>query len=478
MMRAMYSGVSGLRIHQTKMDVIGNNIANVNTIGFKASNVTFNDAFSQTLQAASGYNEDTGRGGTNPMQIGLGAGIASISNNMTQGCAERTDNTMDMMIEGNGFFILNDGIGNKFSRAGAFKMDSGSGYLTNADGLNVMGWETDNITNEIKKDTVKPLRIFSVDKAFSTPVRTTNASISGNINKDDKQINDGGRTVLVNFYDKLGYKYNVELTIINNKVNVNENSNPPEIEISDEKLDLGQFNIIVGNITDSQGDTVANVNKVHTIQFDQSGSGVLAGDSVKGINIFPVDNITFEDGTVIDINSEDDKKGISSISGVESNEDIKNTGIYIDFSKLSMINDDTSLNPSRGNYNGIGAGREAGFLSSFSIGADGKIQGIYSNGDNRLLGQIAIAEFKNPAGLEKVGNNLYIDTLNSGEFNGIGIDPTSSGGQLKTGVLEMSNVDLAKEFTNMITAQRGFQANSRIITASDEMLQELVNLKR
>lgn len=428
MMRSMYSGVSGLRIHQTKMDVIGNNIANVNTAGFKASRVTFRDVFSQTIQGASGANENVG--GTNPMQIGLGASIASVDVLMTEGAAQRTDNPLDLKIEGEGFFVVSDATGNKFTRAGAFKIDD-LGNLVNYDGLKVMGWYPDPTTGEIEKARVKPLQILNGENAYVKPTKTENITLSGNIDKTDTQLaTAAGSPFTFDFYDNLGYKYTAEVTV--------RRPDPA----------LNNFSFTMGSITDANGTVLAGVTGGPVTLIFDDATGKLTTASPTGFSLtFPNPNL-FADP------------------------------LEIDASDLTMFSGKTTVTGLRGDKDGVGAGNFAGSIDGYEIGPDGKILGQYTNGETKLLGQIAVAIFENPAGLQKIGSNLFITSSNSGDFDGVGLDITSTGGNFNAGVLEMSNVDLSSEFTEMITTQRGFQANSRIITSSDEMLQELVNLKR
>ena len=426
MLRSMYAGVSGLRIHQTRMDVIGNNIANVNTTGFKSGRVTFNEIFSQTLQGASGASENMG--GRNPMQVGLGANIASIDTLMTEGAAQRTDNTLDMKIEGDGFFIVKNAGGYKFTRAGAFNLDE-VGNLCNPAGLNLMGWQPDADGNIIKEK-VSKLQIYDADNIYSKPTTTTKAHYTGNINKDDTDLaSTTGLMTTFSVYDSQGYKYNVDFSL---KKTATANEYTFEVE----------------DVKDSKGTSLGATPAVSTtIKF-------------------------LTDGT-IDTATSKLVLTLSSITGGSTFSDVE-----IDLSSLTQFGGESTVKAVGGDKDGLGAGNAAGTLSGYDIGQDGKIFGKYTNNQTKLLGQIAIAKFQNPAGLQKSGNNLFEVTNNSGDFDGIGVDITSSGGKLNSGVLEMSNVDLSSEFTDMITTQRGFQANSRIITASDEMLQELVNLKR
>ncbi len=429
MMRSMYSGVSGLRIHQTKMDVIGNNIANVNTAGFKASRVTFSEVFSQTVQGASGASENSG--GTNPMQIGLGSSVSSIDINMTEGAAQRTDNPLDLKIEGEGFFVVSDATGNKFTRAGAFRIDE-AGNLVNPDGLNVMGWYPNATTGAIEKGEVQPLQILNAQNMYIEPTATSAITLSGNINKNDPQITGAGSPFTFNLYDSLGYSYTAQFTIT-------ENTTAPPVYT---------FDLAADSVTDAQGNTITNDVLSVDIEFDPA-----TGKVVTPLPAFEITGLSTDFSEFTD-------------------------PMPIDAAGITMFAGNTTVTGTPGDATGIGGGNQAGTISGFEVGSDGKILGRYTNGETKLLGQVVIATFENPAGLQKLGANLFVSTSNSGEFDGIGEDITSTGGSFNAGVLEMSNVDLSTEFTEMITTQRGFQANSRIITSSDEMLQELVNLKR
>ena len=432
-MRSMFSAVSGLRSHQTAMDVVGNNIANVNTVGFKSSTVTFSDIYSQTIQTASGPTANSG--GTNPLQIGLGTNVAAINTVMTQGAAEITNNPLDLMIQGDGFFVVQNGDGYAFTKAGSFTLDA-AGTLVTPQGLSVMGWGVDENGDVIPGD-VQPIEILSPKNYYSAPEVTTDSNLQGNINMNDSQLVEDGIVRSVTFYDSLGYKYTVDMTI---------KQDP------DDKLG---YTMVAGEVKDEEGNVIGDLSDdpANTIDFNFDSEGNMLTDPAElvlnGLN----DLILTEIGS-------------------------QAADVKVDFSDITMFNEETSIQSYRGDVDGNGAGRESGVMTGFGVGVDGKVYGQYTNGDMRVLGQVVVAEFSNPAGLESIGNNLFAATANSGEFNGIGVDPTSSGGGLSSGALEMSNVDLSQEFTNMIIYQRGFQANSRIITTSDELLQELVNLKR
>ncbi|HOQ17100.1 MAG TPA: flagellar hook protein FlgE [Defluviitaleaceae bacterium] len=447
MMRSMFSGISGLRVHQTKMDVIGNNIANVNTTAFKSSRVTFNEVFSQTLQGASAASIETGRGGRNPMQIGLGTNISSIDTLMTTGAAQRTDNPFDLMIEGDGFFIVGDESGTYFTRAGVFRKDN-DGNLTIPNGMKVMGWPAVDNGTRIQRGTVEYLKLDKPENITADPEATTNLRIQGNVNIQDG-ISGNGIPIQLKFYDSLGNLYTANLYMT-----YDATAAKWSINISDTlQLTDANGNVFTLENVGAEDDSI-------TIVFDSDGN-------------LDIKNSGGTDGTFTIPNGRNSFDLTTDLSAGDPI--IKSTigPLTVDFSGLTQYNQKTNIDPLMGDKNGLGAGREPGELTGYSIGADGIITAQYSNGQQKMLGQIVIANFRNPAGLQKVGDNLFITTPNSGEFDGIGSEPNLQGG-----VLEMSNVDLAKEFTEMITTQRGFQANSRIITTSDEMLQELVNLKR
>jgi len=453
MMRSMFSGVSGLRIHQTKMDVIANNISNVNTVGYKSARVTFNEVFSQTVSGAAGANTATNRGGTNPMQIGLGAGLASIDKIMTQGAAQRTDNPFDLLIQGDGFFIVGDNSGAYFTRAGNFTIDN-QGNLVTASGMKVMGWDTAIVNGAyaIQKDRVSPIMITG-DKEYSTPNSTYVSAIAGNLNYQDMTYDSVtgtySKTTSVSFYDSLGTRYvaNVQFTY-----------DPISAVWSATVLTTG------GNDAFVNGDTANGVNLGLTFAGDSAFAFGTDGITKAGLG-GPLTSLTLAIGAPTNASPAADFGG-NATGGVPN-------AITIDIANLTQFMSDTS-SAQQTTYNGNPPGK----LSGINIDTSGKITGRYSNGLTKLLGQIPIALFANPAGLEKIGDNLYVTSPNSGDFNGVGEEVQATGGKMMGGVLEMSNVDLAAEFTEMITTQRGFQANSRIITASDEMLQELVNLRR
>ena len=435
MMRSLYSGVAGLKTHQTRMDVIGNNISNVNTVGFKGSSVQFMDVLYQTTQRATGSNAANGAGGTNAKQIGLGTTTATITKDLSgTGSAETTNNPYDLMLNSDAFFIVSRGNMNYFTKVGSFKTDN-AGYLVTGNGEMVMGWQVDpDDPSKVRKDTVSPLQIESAANQYSEPQATTDVYISGNIDKTDEVFKDGGSRVMnVTIYDEKGYSYNVKLNLKQNNT-----------------ADKNTYTVSVESITDSNNKPI---NATYSLSGDQL--------------VFDKDTGAFKSvggGNAISLTIND--KAFSKIN--------------MDFSTATMYatSATSTIKANRGALSGLGGGRKVGKLNEVSIKTDGKIYGVYDNGEEKLLGQIAVAKFTNPAGLEAIGNNLYQTTQNSGDFDGIGQEVTEGGGTMSQGVLEMSDVDLSNEFTDMIVTQRGFQANSRIITTSDTMLEELINLKR
>jgi flagellar hook protein FlgE len=476
MMRSLFSGVSGLKVHQTKMDVIGNNISNVNTIGFKSSSVTFSDVFYQTTQSATGPNATTGSAGRNAMQIGLGVNVSSITSAMnTSGASQRTDNPFDVMIEGDSFFIVNSGGSNYFTKAGAFNIDS-QGTLCTASGASVMGWQVDqNDPTKTVADTVSPLKIMSPENLYAEPEATTDINITGNIDSKDTQLtSDTGKIVNFTFYDNMGHSYTADM-----KVWQAEETNQYHVAIMDIKDETGQ-SIFVTKQVDDEGNVTYEKNDLYSFTFGEMQVDPDVTDDGKVV-------VETDDAPLISFNGATgaftmvgDEEGAKSLDLVITSDPNPFKSIKIDFSSLTMYSTSgsSSLKANKGNLDGIGAGKQVGNMTGVSIDASGKMYGKYDNGDSRLLGQIAVARFSNPAGLEAVGNSMFAATQNSGDFDGIGEDPTQGGGSLTTGVLEMSNVDLSQQFTDMITTQRGFQANSRIITTSDTLLEELINLKR
>ena len=428
-MRSLYSGVSGLKAHQTKMDVIGNNIANVNTVGFKSSRVTFSELFYQTTQVASGPNADTNTGGQNAKQIGLGTNMGAISVDVTtEGGTQSTGNPFDLKISGDSFFVVSSGGANYFTKAGNFTTDASGNLVTQSGGL-VMGYIAESPGAMLQTDQIRPLSIYGAQYTNTPPEITTAATYSGNINSEDSNFAEGlPITTFIPVYDNLGYKYEVQV----------------------------------------------QVTKVSATEYTAEATGVYSGNQlIEDLTAEMSGTLSFDGATGLIAEGSE-----SSFELTISGKDSFTAPVQVDFSSLTCYGNESTIDCVRGDKNGEGAGKAVGTMISVGVQTDGKIVAAYSNGDNEVIGQIAVANFSNPAGLEKVGDNLFAATLNSGEFNGIGEDVTAGGGSISSGTLEMSNVDLSTEFTDMIVTQRGFQANSRIITTSDTMIEELLSLKR
>ncbi|MCM1134833.1 MAG: flagellar hook-basal body complex protein [Clostridium sp.] len=494
MMRSLFAGVAGLKTHQTRMDVIGNNIANVNTTAYKSQSMVFSDLMYQTTRAASGANATTGVGGVNARQIGLGSKTSSIKTAISgQGAAQSTNDPFDIMINGSSFFIVNNGQENFFTRDGSFYIDGAGNLVMTSTGYNLMGWGVNEETGEIQKGNVQALKIMTTENMTYNPQVTTDAVVDGIIDRFDTDLDTKeGRIMNLEIFDNQGYKYTVEFSV--------------------HKIDgeHGQFYVRLDGIKDAAGDPAYTKDEGGTKVLDTSivkfGSEIQVGVDDKGTAITDKNAIllTFVDGKgtfnavggtvtydnttgLFTFNDDGNTEGISILEIDSPNFDGEDLPqgktakqINIDFSGCLNFNKNgvSTMGALAGDKKGLGAGLKVGGMSGVTIQKDGKIYATYDNGQRKLLGQIAAASFANPSGLAKEGDNLYSSTMNSGEFDGIGIDITSDGGYMESGVLEMSNVDLAAEFTEMITTQRGFQANSRIITVSDTLLEELTNLKR
>ncbi len=390
MLRSLYSGISGLRSHQTMLDVTGNNIANVNTTAFKSSATQFQDTLSQLTQGAGGPQEQIG--GTNPAQVGLGVRVAGISTNFSQGSAQSTGRATDMMISGDGFFVTKTGAQTLYTRAGSFDFD-GAGRLVSPDGAIVQGYTA---VNGVVSDG-GPTSDVTLPLGVVAPAATTTSATGSGNHPSDAAV-DTALVRDVQVYDNTG--------------------------------------------------TARTVSLKYT---KTNGGWDVAGTDPNG------------------------PPGAASLTFVGGKQTSAGTmtigGITVDMSKLTGFAGLTTVAVSNQD------GRAAGTLKSYTLSKDGTLVGSFSNGASQAIGRVVLATFSNPGGLEKAGSSGYKSTFNSGNAT-IGTPGSGSLGSLQAGALEMSNVDLSQEFTNLIVAQRGFQANARIITTSDEVLQELTNLKR
>jgi flagellar hook protein FlgE len=412
MMRSLFAGVSGLTQHQTMMDVIGDNIANVNTVGYKTSRVTFEEMIAQTEGGASAPMD--GFGGVDPKQIGLGVQSGTVDTLFTQGNLETTGKTTDLAIQGNGFFVLRQGNDEKLSytRNGAFDVDAANQLVNPGTGMKVQGWMSDSAGNILSSMPITDLSIPIGELMTSRP--TDQASYIGNLNSGAAADPTSDYQNTLQVYDSLGNSHLVTLSF--------------------EKLGANQWS------------------------WTASGTGITVGAANTGIINFDSNgNFLNQTGNV-----EVDVTASGALSPLDVN---------VDYSGTTQFG--TADTISAGSQNGY----PPGVLESYNIGQDGVITGVYSNGSTRSVAQIAMASFRNPGGLMKSGGSMYEASSNSG-IPQIGSALTGSRGSVISGSLEMSNVDLSKEFTDMIIGERGFQANSKIIQTADDMLNTLVNIKR
>ncbi|MFI3231227.1 MAG: flagellar hook protein FlgE [bacterium] len=469
MMRSMYAGVSGLRVHQTKMDVISNNIANINTVGFKRSSTSFKDSFNQTLAAATGATDVSG--GTNAQQVGLGANIGSVVTVHTQGAAQRTDYGSDLMIDGDGLFILQSVDGYSFTRAGVFEVDA-EGNLVDANGSYVCGWnaieDTENPGNQkIVKDVVSPINIYEGDKQYSPASQTTTIEFTGNFNETSSPIQKN----TLSFYDTQGNYYTIEILYSRYPlVDGVPDENAPFLPANQWETTIPGNDLGGINVTVNGGDTM-NWGLSYNSTFLNFGTdGLLkniGGDADGTAGDTFVDLEGLDTSLISYINPDGTLGENANIGGV-----IEGEKITLTMDNVTQFNSSVTLTAQTLD------GNTAGSMTGYSIDGNGIISATYSNGKTKVLNQLSIANFANPAGLEKIGGNTYVASNNSGDFDLVGFEVSALGSSIQAGALEMSNVDLSFEFSEMITTQRGFQANSKIITTSDELIQELVNLKR
>lgn len=515
MMRSLYAGVSGLRAHQSRMDVIGNNISNINTVGFKKGRVTFRDMLSQMIQAPQ--MPRTNRGGINPKQIGMGVDIGSIDNNFSQGSMQYTGMVTDMAINGNGFFILDDGQRNVYTRAGNLTLDSQGNLVHGHNGYRLQGW---SIGEDGRVNTTRPVSDMHIPIGDRiSPEATRNVRFDGNLQAETEvyfneifsglevgslrdgvtlslQQNDDPPAVELVGSDISGYRI-----VLSGDVDgltaqeirdllMEAETSPPIGDVinvkvldADAQLDLADGDSLDTALDDPLGipyyestvDVFDGYGSRHevTVRFERTGqldndintwTWQISGPTVE-VNGLPSGTISFDSvtGAVID-------GGIGDISlnPVNGSEDFD---VAIDMTKLTQFTGDYTVKATDSD------GYEMGYLQSFTVDELGMIQGIYTNGLNRSLGQVALANFNNEGGLIKESDTMFSESANSG-IPQVGIPGAAGSGEIQVSTLEMSNVDLAQEFADMIITQRGYQSNSRSVSTVDEMLQELLNMKR
>lgn len=456
MMRSLYSGVSGMQNHQTRLDVIGNNVANVNTTGFKRGRVNFQDMISQQLSGASSPTAELG--GVNPKEVGLGVMTASIDTVFTQGNLQSTGISTDVAIQGNGFFVLQNGDQTFYSRAGAFGVDRDGTLVNPANGMRVQGWMAQQVNGEMLINTAANTEDLIIPIGAKDPAKATeNVSYACNLNKNTPEIPEGANAADIqkgtwqtefNVYDSFGNEHNLTMAFTRVVGTPNQWQATVLVDGTAENLtvnNVGTNNFIVNfdntgtllNVTDGEGNIIAEQGQAMVpLAFDVTGANPDGdGNPYRQTLNINLGTIGSQQNTITQSAAQSSTKAYSQ--------------------------------------DGYGMG----YLENFKIDSTGTITGVYSNGTNRTIGQIALATFTNQGGLEKAGDNTYVESNNSGLAN-IGVSGVAGKGSLLSGALEMSNVDLTEQFVDMITTQRGFQANSKTIQTADTLLETVLTLKR
>jgi flagellar hook protein FlgE len=446
MMRSLYAGVSGLQNHQTRMDVLGNNIANVNTTGFKKGRVTFQDMLSQTISGAARPTAEVG--GVNPKQVGLGMTVASIDTIHTQGSLQTTGVGTDVAIQGDGYFVLTAGDRDYFTRNGAFGLDRVGTLVNPANGMRVQGWQAETVGTTTTVNTSADVGDLVIPVGAKDPAAATGqVDFACNL---DRRTDTWTTTIEV--YDSFGTVHLMRLDFLRldtqaNRWQVTAQVDPDAAVPTNPIVDVGGVN---------------STDNVFVLDFDNLGALAAARDGEE-----PGADAVTEGALQVQVSF--DVPGTLPAERQTLTLNLGELGGYTE--SITQFSESSSTKAIRQNGYGMG------YLESFKVDQSGVITGVFSNGQNRLLGQLAMASFTNPGGLDKAGDNTYVVTNNSGDPN-VGPSGIAGKGKIIAGALEMSNVDLAEQFTDMIVTQRGFQANSRTITTADQMLQELLTLKR
>ena len=463
MMRSLYSGVSGMQNHQTRLDVFGNNVSNVNTTGFKRGRVNFQDMISQQLTGAAKPTEEVG--GVNPKEVGLGMTVASIDTIFTQGNLQSTGVSTDIEIQGNGFFVLKNGQETFYTRAGTFGVDSEGTLVNPANGLRVQGWMAQEVNGEMvintagsTEDLIIPIGQKDAAKA------TTNVDFACNLNKNTLMLEEGASDSDIlkatwgtetKVYDSFGNEHMLSVSFT--RVPGTNNQWQATVNVDAENAAETMTRVGLG--------TTDGVENTFVVTFDNFGRLQSVTDSAG--------NVTNDNGQVSIMASFNVPGGNPDADG----NPLRQT-MNINLGTIGSIeNTITQFAESSSTKAFYQDGYTMGYLDNFKIDASGIITGVYSNGTTRAIGQIAMASFTNQNGLEKAGDNTYVASNNSGLAN-IGTSGVAGKGSLLAGALEMSNVDLTEQMTDMIVTQRGFQANSKTIQTADTLLDTVLSLKR
>ena len=463
MMRSLYSGVSGLQNHQTRMDVIGNNISNVNTIGFKRGRVNFQDMISQQMQGAAKPTDELG--GVNPKEVGLGMTVAAIDNIFNQGNLQSTGVSTDIAIQGNGFFIMKSGEESFYTRAGAFSLDTNGTLVNPANGMRVQGWMAEEVNGQMLVSTAATPTDLTIPVGAKDPAKETqNVRFACNLNKTTPEITEGASLDDIRngtwgteqeIYDSFGNKHLLSVSF--QRVPGNPNQWQATVNVDEDNADFTQTRIGLG--------TTDGMENTFIVQFDNMGALQSVTDSAG--------NVSNDFGQI---------ELVTSFTVPESNDEADGTPHRQTFninlgtigSFENTITQSASKSTTKAFYQD---GYTLGYLDTFKIDSSGVITGVYSNGTNRTIGQIALATFANDRGLEKAGDSTFVESNNSGmaRINESGV---AGKGTLMAGALEMSNVDLSEQMTDMIVTQRGFQSNAKTIQTADTLLETVLSLKR
>ena len=463
MMRSLYSGVSGLQNHQTRMDVIGNNISNVNTTGFKRGRVNFQDMISQQLSGAAKPTDEIG--GVNAKEVGLGMTVASIDNIFNQGNLQSTGVSTDIAIQGNGFFVLKSGEESFYTRNGAFGLDMNGTLVNPATGMRVQGWMAEDVNGQMMVSTAATPTDLVIPVGSKDPAKeTTNVNFACNLNKNTPEILEGASPEDIvkgtwgteqKIYDSFGNEHMLSVTF--RRVVGTPNQWEATVNIDEDNADFTQTRVGLGS-TDGMGNTFI-------VSFDNYGALQSVTDSAG--------NVTNPEGQVVIQTS----FAVPDSNVDEEGNPYRQT-LNINLGTIGSFKDTITQSSSKSTTKAFYQdGYTMGYLDNFKIDSSGVITGVYSNGTNRTIGQIAMASFTNQQGLEKAGDNTYVESNNSGMAR-IGESGVAGKGTLMAGALEMSNVDLSEQITDMIVTQRGFQSNAKTIQTADTLLETVLSLKR
>ncbi|MBQ5646917.1 MAG: flagellar hook protein FlgE [Treponema sp.] len=463
MMRSLYSGVSGLQNHQTRMDVIGNNVSNVNTTGFKRGRVNFQDMISQQLSGAARPTEELG--GVNPKEVGLGMTIATIEQVFTQGNLQSTGVSTDVAIQGNGFFIMKNGEESFYTRNGAFGLDRDGTLVNPANGMRVQGWMARELNGEMVVSTAATPTDLVIPVGSKDPAKaTTNVNFACNLNKNTPEILEGASASDIakgtwsteqKIYDSFGNEHLLNVSF--RRVVGNPNQWEATVNIDPDNAEFTQTRVGLG--------TTDGVQNTFIVNFDNFGRLASVTDTSG--------NVTNPEGEIV-LQTSFTVPG----ANVDENGNPYRQTMNISLGTIGDMKNTITQSASKSTTKAYSQdGYTLGYLDNFKIDSTGTITGVYSNGTNRVIGQLALATFANDRGLEKAGDNTYVESNNSGMAS-IGESGVAGKGSLLAGALEMSNVDLSEQMTDMIVTQRGFQSNAKTIQTADTLLETVLSLKR